>query len=152
MRGRRSSGFSLVEVVVALGLLAGVLISVSGLFVVGDRRVKSGRAQSTALAVGHGIMEEMDGWAFDALCDTFGLSGSNPDCTVDTRTNGYGAKWQAALDAELVDAYAQVRLQSVADGVPPGAIDSAEAVRITVTVHWSEGSRARSLELATVRM
>jgi hypothetical protein len=94
----------------------------------------------------------MDGWSFDALCDTFGLSGSAAEYTIDTRTDAYGAKWQATLDAELVQAYALVRLQSVSDGGPPGAIDDAEGVRVSVTVHWSEGLRARSLELATVRM
>ena len=152
IKGPRGDGFSLVEVIVALGLLSGVLISISGLFVVGDRLVKSGRSHSIALAVGHEIMEEMDGWAFDALCGTFGLSGSSADYTVDTRSSSYGAKWQAELDAELAEAYALVRLQSVTDGGTPPAIGDAEAVRITVTVHWSEGLRVRSVELATVRM
>jgi type II secretory pathway component PulJ len=51
MRGRKETGFSLVEVVIALGLLAGVLITISGLFVMGAKQVKSGRASSEALAV-----------------------------------------------------------------------------------------------------
>ena len=40
---RRSGGFSLPEAILALGLLAGVLISLSGLFVQADGMMRAGR-------------------------------------------------------------------------------------------------------------
>ena len=52
MRRRDEKGFSLIEVVIALGLLAGVLIAIAGLFILGGRSVKSGRTSSEALAAG----------------------------------------------------------------------------------------------------
>ena len=52
MRRRGDSGFSLVEVVIAMALLAGVLIAISGLFIIGGAQVKSGRKSTEALAGG----------------------------------------------------------------------------------------------------
>ena len=43
-------GFSLAEVVVALGLLASVLLSIAGLVVMGARQLHGGRSSSEALA------------------------------------------------------------------------------------------------------
>lgn len=69
MRGRDERGFSLVEVIIALGLLAGVLVTISGLFVVGTKQVKSGRTSSEALAVAKEIQEDMYGWGYSQLGD-----------------------------------------------------------------------------------
>lgn len=144
-------GFSLVEVIVALGLLAAVLLSISGLFLVGDRQVKSGRTHSSALAVARDIVEEMNGWGYVDVYRGFGLSGSASSYTVDTRSNTAAAKWQQALDRDLQGSYALIGLESIADGAAP-ALDAATAVRVTVTVFWNEGLRARSVQLATVRL
>ena len=67
MASRRQAGFSLVEVVVALGLLAAVLISISGLFVLAHKQVDGGRKNSVALSVARDILEEMDGWSYRQL-------------------------------------------------------------------------------------
>ena len=160
MRRRDERGFSLVEVAVALGLLAGVLIAISGLFVIGAKQVKSGRTSSEALAVAREIQEVMPGWGYAQLWTTFELDGRATTYTVDTRSSAPCGAWQTTLSSKLgPSAYASIKLDSVANAVgtvqefadASGAI-LAKAVRVSVTVHWTEvPGRERSVTLGTVR-
>ncbi len=54
---RFEAGMSMIEVLIALGIMAGVLISVASLFVLGGQRVKGGRDMTQALAVASDITE-----------------------------------------------------------------------------------------------
>ncbi len=150
---RNERGFSIVEVVFALGLLAVVMISISGLFVLGARQVASGRASSEALAAARGILEEMEIWGFRQTYERFGLDGDASTYSIDSRSSPVAVRWQAGLDAVGRDAYASIELSSVGPGGgPPPPMNRTRAIRVLVTVHWSEGLRARRLELATVRL
>lgn len=160
MRGRKETGFSLVEVVIALGLLAGVLITISGLFVMGAKQVKSGRASSEALAVATEIHEEMVGWGYSQLWEAFGYDGQARTYALDTRTCGACGAWQTTLAAKLgPSAYANIELASVANatGVVRDFADAfgnvlAKTVRVSVIVHWTEISgRERSVTVGTTR-
>lgn len=158
VRGER--GFSLVEVVLALGLLAGVLISISGLFIVGSKQVKSGRTSSEALAVAKDIQEEMLAWGFTQIWTAFGYDGQAAAYTVDSRTNPACAVWQSTLAAKLgPSAYATIQIASVPDALG-AAGDLADAtgnvlaknVRIGVTVSWTEvPGRVRTVTVGTTR-
>lgn len=152
MRRKGERGFSLVEVIIALGLLAGVLISISGLFVIGGRQVKSGRTSSEALAVGRTILEEMNRWGFRQTYEMFGFDGSATTYAVDTRVNAYAQKWQPALTEKLVNSFATVQLQSLGPGASPPNMSATRAIRVLVTVQWDEGPRHRSAQVGTVRM
>ena len=117
MKRRREDGFSLIEVVIALGLLAGVLISVAGLFILGGRSVKSGRTSSEALAAGKEIVEEMNGWAFAQLWGNFNLNGQAKAYTVDTNscTTTDCIGWRDALRRKLgPTAHATIQIDSLA--------------------------------------
>lgn len=152
---RSQRGFSLVEVVIALGLMAGVLISVAGLFVVGARSVNSGRNSSEALAVGRQIIEEMNGWGYAQTYALYGFDGSAASYSVDTRSNAYAAKWQPILNERLGDgAFATVQINSlIASGSPPVLnASNCKAIRVVVTVFWNEGPRGRNVAVGTVRM
>jgi len=160
MRGRGEDGFSLVEVIIALGLLAGVMITISGLFVVGAKQVKSGRASSEALAVATEIHEEMYGWGYTQLWERFGFDGQARTYGLDTRTCAACGPWQSTLTAKLgPSAYANIELQSVANatGVVKDFADAfgnvlAKTVRVSVTVHWTELSgRQRAVTVGTTR-
>lgn len=160
MRGRDEGGFSLVEVVIALGLLAGVMITISGLFVVGAKQVKSGRASSEALAAATEIHEELYGWGYSQLWEQFGYDGQARAYALDTRTCGACGAWQSTLTSKLGPlAYASIELQSVANatGVVKDFADAfgnvlAKTVRVSVTVHWTELSgRQRSITVGTTR-
>jgi len=146
------AGFSLVEVVVALGLLAGVLISISGLFVLANRQLDGGRNHSIALSVARDILEEMDGWGFRQVYQTFGFDGAAAGYTVDSRTNAYAARWQADLASRLSEASAEIVIESASDSGPGPALREAGAIRVRVTVRWSEGLRPRQVTLAALRV
>jgi len=161
MKTRGEQGFSLIEIVVALGLLAGVLISVAGLFILGGRSVKSGRASSEALAAGKEIVEQMNGWAFAQLWGNFGLNGAANTYTIDTNTcvTAECTAWKNALQAKLGStAHATIKLDSVAQAalaVPnfaAGGTTLAKNVRLTVTVGWTQVmGRTRSVAVVTTR-
>jgi len=160
MRSCDERGFSLVEVVIALGLLAGVLITISGLFVVGAKQVKSGRTSSEALAVAKEIHEDVYGWGYSRLWETFGYDGQAATYTVDTRASTACEDWQKTLATKLgPSAYASLMIESVRNA--SGALDNfadasgnilAKTVRVSVTVYWTEvPGRARSVTLGTTR-
>jgi len=152
MRPGLRNGFSLVEVVIALALLGAVLISLSGLFVIGARQVRSGRDHSVALSVARDIQEEMNGWSFHWQHDAYGVDASQTTATVDSRDPGYASTWQTLLDRELAGAHAVIELTSVSDGGTPPALQDAQAIRVRVTVFWEEGLRTRSASLVAVRL
>ena len=163
MRRRNENGFSLIEVVIALGLLAGVLIAIAGLFILGGRSVKSGRTSSEALAMGREIVEEMNAWGFSQLWSNFGYTGKAKTYTADTKTcvTTDCTGWQSALVAKLGStAHATIQLDSVAQVVPvvvavPDFVDAggavtAKNVRLTVTVLWTEvPGRKRQVSVVT---
>lgn len=160
MRGRGERGFSLVEVALALGLLAGVLIAISGLFVVGAKQVKSGRTSSEALAVAKEIQEEMLAWGYSQIWTALGYDGQAASYTVDSRTNAACAVWQSTLASKLgPSAFATIQISSVANasGVSGNFADGAgnilaKNVRVGVTVSWTEvPGRARSVTVGTTR-
>jgi type II secretory pathway pseudopilin PulG len=160
MRGRGERGFSLVEVAVALGLLAGVLIAISGLFVIGAKQVNSGRTSSEGLAVAKEIQEEMLSWGYSQIWATFGYDGRASAYSIDTRTNAACGVWQSTLASKLgPSAYAAIQIASVADASGSSS-DFADAagnilaknVRVIVTVNWIEvPARPRSVTVGTLR-
>jgi hypothetical protein len=145
-------GTSLLEVVMSLGLLAGVLGSLAGLFVLGAGGVHSGRLASQALSHADSITEEMRGWSFPQLYTKFDFDGSAASYTVDTRSSSSTTEWRDELVEDLgVGGYALIFIDSLdATGSPPLA-DSTQ-IRVQVVVHWDEGTRHRYVRLASVRM
>lgn len=152
MRRSGEAGFSLPEAILALGLLAGVLISLSGLFVQADALMRGGKHQTEALAVARNILEDTDSWHFRALYERFGLDGSAPSYTVDTRSNAAAVGWQSNLDRDLPRAHAEIRLESLDGSGTPPPLSTTGAIRITVEVLWQERRKDRSVRVATVRM
>ena len=153
-------GFSLIEVVVALGLLAGVLISIAGLFIIGGRQVKSGRTSSEAVALAREIQEEMNAWGYSQIWSFFGMNGQAATYTFDTRTNTACTAWQNTLNAKLgSSSYANIKVDSVpnAAGTTNNFADAsgnilAKTVRVSVTVNWTElPARPRSVTVGTTR-
>ena len=154
-RAGNSDGFSLVEVIVALGMMAGVLISVAGMLTLGGRYVKSGRNASEGLAVARDIMEELHGWGFEQTYRLFGKDGNAVSYTI--KTDELDAvdyvwqdvdepTWQDMLE-NLHEARAEIRIESLA-----GNLNVANAIRIHVTVRWREGPRPREVRLSTLRL
>lgn len=158
MNRRKQEGFSLVEIVVALGLMAFVLLSIAGLFTIGAKHVKSGRTSSEALAVGRQILEEMNGWGFSQTWQLFDPNGAfaATSYTADTNTNttAFCTKWRTTLQSKLgSNARATIRVDSLVNtGAAPNLNASPKNIRVTVTVFWKEMARARTVTVGTVRM
>lgn len=160
MRRGDERGFSLIEVLVALGLMAGVLIAIAGLFVLGGRSVKSGRTSSEALALGREIVEEMNAWGYTQLWGNFGLAGTANTYTVDTATcvTADCTGWQNSIVGRLgTTAHATIKLDNVVQAGQPlvDFVDGAgnllsRNVRVTVTVLWTQvPGRSRQVSVVT---
>lgn len=156
---RPESGFSLVEVIVALGLLSGVLIAVAGLLVIGNRDVTSGRKTSSALAIGRSFLEEVETLGYHQAYELYGGSGDAPTHSVRSDDAGEpeAARWQAELDALLTggttDPVAEFVFESVsAPGDPQPNLEDSRGIRVRIRVRWSEGLRQRSVELCMVKL
>jgi hypothetical protein len=150
-----SAGFSLAEVVVALGILAAVLISTAGLLVLGGRMVSRGRTSSAGLAVGRTILETIDSWSFERTYRQLGCDDALASCVVDTialegqpwQSTPPAVSWQSLVDRDLTEGRAEIRL----DALDASSLAAAGAIRVLVTVYWDEGQRQRSLPLVAVR-
>jgi prepilin-type N-terminal cleavage/methylation domain-containing protein len=150
-RPTRQDGFSLIEVIVALGLMAGVLISVAGLFVIGERQVLRGRNQSTALVAAQTILEEICSWNHNATFERFDSQGNVTSlnaATTDTNPASIASKWQPFLQDALSNGRAEIRIESC-NGDP---LNDTPVLRVVVTVLWDEKTQTRRTELAAVRL
>ena len=152
-RPASSSGFSLVEVMLALGLLAAVLVSITSLFILGGKRIAQGRERTEALTVGMHVMESLDPVTYRGLYSNF-TSAADPGAAtgplvIDSRTSTLAPSlaWQALMDSKLENAYVMVTIARI------GGTDfrSARALRVTTTIYWDDLNRTRNLSLETVR-
>jgi prepilin-type N-terminal cleavage/methylation domain-containing protein len=151
--GRSQRGLNLVEVIVALALLAMVLMGISTLFIKGGKSVKSGKLLTSATSVGTDIMEEIDKMAYAQTYGLFGGTSAQTGLTADTRTNTYAQRWQANIDSLLSKpgyrAFATIVETPLGGGATFG---TAECIRVAVTVQWQEGTtRVRTANFETVR-
>src|SRR2546422_11361066 len=95
-------GFSLIEVVLAIGILAGVLLSICSMFILGGRQLKTGKTMTEATAIAHDIMETFDKLSFTSLYTTFGATTSTTSVTaVSTGMANPVTPWNADITREL---------------------------------------------------
>ena len=145
------SGMTLVEVLVALAILASVLISVASLFVLGGQRVRSGREMTQATTMGSDIMEELVQYG-DQLESLFPDCTANTGCTVSTTADSFASsQWASLIEENLYKGSADITLTPIGGTVTPPTFDSAEGVHVQVVVNWSEGTVARTVVLETVQ-
>ncbi len=152
-RGRiAQSGFSLVEVILAMGLLGGVMISISSMFILGGREVQSGKQTTVALAVAQDIVEEIKTLTFRSTYSFFGGTDTSSSLQSDSSSPGDPAdKWQPNIDLKCNQGRALIDVIPVGGPDTPPEMGSADFLRVRVTVEWSEGTRERSLSLQTLR-
>jgi len=156
LQAARESGFSLVEVLVSLGLLAGVMVAVSSLFIFGGKEVNSGKKMTEAYSVAHDIMEEIDRMTYLQSYAYFLPVGGDPavltNYTVDTKTSGNNAEvFQPYIDSKLQNGKADIKVEGLDATGTATTLASSIAVRITVTVEWDEGTHHRYLHLRSTR-
>jgi len=144
---RFPSGVSLIEVVIALGLLASALLTATGLLAVGNRQIRGGGLRSQALAVAQAIVEELDVGGYVLPITRSGCDPTQPSCSV---VSGDAAlsEWQALAEIDLPAPIVEVRIEAVGGTT----LDTAPAFRLSVRVSWSEGLRSRRIHLVGLRV
>lgn len=155
-RVRSQGGYSLVEVVVSLGILAAVLVAIASMFVLGRSNVNSGRKLTEATSIAQHVMEDVNKLSYNGLKVFFvgtPVLSTLTSYTADTRVGGSYAntQYQPLIDSRLHRAYALIVLQPIGGDVKPAVWTTGEAVRITVTVYWTELRRDRSVTVEGVR-
>lgn len=151
---RDERGLSLIEVILALGLMGAVMISIAGMFVISERGVESGKTSSESLAVARAILEEINSLGFQQTYQVFGFDGTAATYTLASDTNAYAAKWQTILDDTVGrGAVATIEISSVGlMGNAPSVLENARAIEVTVTIDWTELERPRDVTVSMVRM
>ncbi len=122
--GSRQSGYSLIEVLIAMAILSTVLLSVLTLFFFGRANVYSGKQMTQAVAIGTSAMEDISSMTRPSFFSAFGISGTTTMGTVDvdsahalpndtysnailrstknitsaTDPNGYLARWKGLIE------------------------------------------------------
>jgi len=156
-------GFSLVEVLIAAGITAAILISISGMFVYGAQKVKAGRYLSAGTTVSQSILEEMRGLSAVTI---YGVLDGQPVDKVKTWNSDQANPVYSGINQDFADKYGEIldgwrglvreeiprgQVQLTVEGFadrPQGGVDgsttfgSARFLRIEVTVFWRE-SRSR---------
>lgn len=155
---RRGSdrGFSLVEVIIGLGLLAAVIVAIASMFVLAQSSVKSGKLMTEAVSIGQDIMEDINKLSYNGL-QVFFVGAPNLSTlqvyNADTRTGSSYAntQYQSTIAGKLYKGYAVITLQPIGGNIKPAVWNSGEAIRITVTVNWTELRRTRSVSVEGIR-
>jgi hypothetical protein len=141
-------GFSLVEVVIAIGVLAGVLLSICSMFILGGRQLKGGKTMTEATALAHDIMETFDKLSFVSLYTTFGaVAADSTKTVVSTGSTNAVTPWQVEISRKLDNGSATARL----DQIGGANFGNCIAIKLTVTVSWNELGRPQTVTLSTVR-
>ena len=155
-RARSERGFSLIEVLVSLGLMTGVMVAVASMFVLGGSYVKSGKTLTTATALGQDMMEDLNKQSYTGLYLL--LQGGSPDpnatsVTSDTRVSGSVANslWGNQIRTSLFKGYSVVTMTPIGGTVTPPTFASGEGIRVSVTLGWTELRRNRSVKMENVR-
>jgi len=149
-RGRREQGFSLIEVVLAIGVLSGVLLSIASMFIMGQRQVKTGKTITEATALAQDLMEAFDKQSFVALYTNLGAATTDTTFTVLTTTTGSPiAPWQTEIARKFNGGSGSVTIDPVGNGTPN--FGNCTGIKLTVVLSWNELGRVQSVRLATVR-
>jgi type II secretory pathway pseudopilin PulG len=165
---RDDAGYSLVEVLAAAALLAGVLISILGMFVYGGQSVNAGKMMTKATALSNDILEQLRLLSFKQSYQLI-EDGGNP--ANDTRyvwnspTNAPNYPDDGGYQTILTDWKTAVRglpageititvrgLSDLGTNPPETSFATARVLQIVVTVRWTERKRTRSVVFETIKV
>ena len=124
-RGLRNKGFTLIEIIMAMAIMAVGIIGVVRLLPVGLRASKSSEIMSRAAFLAQEKLEELKLAGFDAL------TASEPAIPLEGEAGDY--TWVAKVSGLTLE----------------GLTNSEDVRRLTSTVSWREKGRARSQEFVT---
>jgi len=168
-RRHATSGYSLVEVLVAVAMMGVVLLSIVTLFFAGRRNVYNGKQMSAANAVATRVLEDLSLMSAIDILDNFNVNDNttlsansvggvsypgsvlrDTKGTVSTATDpaGYLARWQALVnnnDTQFKDGRVVLVITPVQPIDNDQPVYTAQIVRLRGIVEWKEGVRRRSV-------
>jgi type II secretory pathway pseudopilin PulG len=155
-RPPRVGGYSLIEVMISLGILTGVVLAIASMFALAQTNVNSGKMLTEATSIAQDMMEDINKLSYNGLqvffVGTPNLATLN-SYTADTRTAGSFAATTYAnvVKAKLWKGYALIVLTPIGGNVKPAVWNSGEAIRVNITLFWTELRRNRSVTVEGVR-
>lgn len=164
MRSRRQTGYSLIEVLIAVAVTGFVLLTVVTLFYMGRRNVYSGKQQTLAVSVATRMLEDLSLMANTDVLTAFNITDNTAvgNVTVGPTTytssymldttsaggtsdpGGYLTAWKNLLDPNKITnpkAGLVFTPRSPTNANQPWT--SAQVIKIRAWVQWDEGQRTR---------
>ena len=171
----RESGYSLIEVLIAMALMGTVVMSIMGLFYFGRRNVYSGKEMTEAVAVGTHVLEDYNTMTKSGMVAAFALPTTVAGTTItvggqtfansflrDTNTisaatdpKGFLQRWHDEMvnNNKFQNGVVSIVFTPTADGTnSPAQMGTATVVKIRVFVTWGEAVRQRQVVLDTVKI
>ncbi|MFQ5701356.1 MAG: hypothetical protein ACE5HU_05875 [Acidobacteriota bacterium] len=149
-------GFSLVEVIVAAGLMAAALMMTGAAFSVGGRTIVSARQDGLATIAAQRVLEDLLRPARGELPVLVQGAPADPNAGAiggDSRDAGSPLDrfLRGPARAGLEDGFVTVRLAPLGYGGSNGSFATAEALSIRIVVGWRFLGAARTVVLEAVR-
>jgi prepilin-type N-terminal cleavage/methylation domain-containing protein len=94
MMKKKSSGYSLVEVLIAMAITSIVLLTVVTLFYMGKRNVYSGKQTSYAVSVGTRILEDLSNMTSDEVLNAFSITDATTRSTITLQGTSYALSYK----------------------------------------------------------
>ncbi len=178
---QRDSGYSLIEVLIAIAILGVVLLAVVTLFFMGRSNVYSGRQMTQGVALGTHVMEDISQMTMQDFYTAFNIDGTTTLGNVDVDTTrawpndlysgailrqssnitsttdpgGYLARWNTEMVNNNKLGQGSISLVMIPTNPnPTSATVSAgnnTMLRIRVLVRWMEAQRPRQVIFDTVK-
>lgn len=163
MKQRSQTGYSLVEVLIAIAITAVVLLTVVTLFYMGRRNVYSGKQLTYAVAVGTRAMEDTSQWTLADVLTNFGIAATTalPTTSVTVNNVVYAnsalytssdptppaivTTWKSVVSPNLTNPTVGVILTPHALASDPQQWGTATFLRMRVYVQWDEAKNRRRI-------
>ncbi len=157
---KHERGYSLIEVIIATAMLGLVMLAIMTLFFMGRRNIYSGQQMSRANAVAVRVLEDLSYMTGDELLENFEIVDADfvDACgCIDIKNTDAGApavanNWDSYVaTSQMSKGSVTLRVVPVGNLTANSEFTTANFLRLTVTVRWSEELRARNVSLTVAK-
>ena len=170
---REQSGYSLVEVLIAMAILGTVIMSIMTLFVFGRRNVYSGRQMTRATSVGTHVIEDLTPLSVEQFHTAFAITDATamasntvagvvyPNSIIRRQGNfappaaparDYFPQWTALLQQDRITNGEVTLVILPLDLGTAGDPTTARRLLIRAVTEWEEGERTRQVALDITKL
>lgn len=144
-------GFSLIEVMVSMVILAFSILGVTAMFQYTNEGLVDGTKGTQALAMAQGRVEAKRSASWDTLL----MDDLDMDGIAELRMRDDGMQGDAVSGDGIYSSHSErdgIRLVWTVQSLQGGALESAEMVLIKAQAAYEAGARSRSIETGTLRV